>query len=116
MKGNENGVLRKVGGGRAHAMILNHLQKDEVCRMGFELMQVQQGDAGERFHSLDDIYYFGGQHAHELIAVEEHKPEHPGEIELRVGDVIGVAGNHWDGFSKGVNRRTDENGLYPSYK
>ncbi|XGW04875.1 hypothetical protein V3C99_015780 [Haemonchus contortus] len=88
----------------------------QVCRMGFELMQVQQGDAGERFHSLDDIYYFGGQHAHELIAVEDHVPEQPGEIELRVGDIIGVAGNHWDGFSKGVNRRTEANGLYPSYK
>uniref|UniRef100_A0A0N4WCV6 GT23 domain-containing protein n=1 Tax=Haemonchus placei TaxID=6290 RepID=A0A0N4WCV6_HAEPC len=88
----------------------------QVCRMGFELMQVQQGDAGERFHSLDDIYYFGGQHAHELIAVEDHVPEQPGEIEMRVGDIIGVAGNHWDGFSKGVNRRTEANGLYPSYK
>ncbi|KAK6044058.1 hypothetical protein COOONC_18437 [Cooperia oncophora] len=88
----------------------------QVCRMGFELMQVLQGDAGERFHSLDDIYYFGGQHAHELVAVEDHIPERSDEIELRVGDVIGVAGNHWDGFSKGVNRRTDAGGLYPSYK
>lgn len=30
--------------------------------MGYELMQILQGDAGESFHSLDDIYYFGGQH------------------------------------------------------
>lgn len=29
--------------------------------MGYELMQVRFGDAGDRFHSLDDIYYFGGQ-------------------------------------------------------
>jgi hypothetical protein len=30
--------------------------------MGYELMQTEQGDAGERAHSLDDIFYFGGQH------------------------------------------------------
>ncbi|KAK6755258.1 hypothetical protein RB195_013935 [Necator americanus] len=88
----------------------------QVCRMGFELMQVQQGDAGERFHSLDDVYYYGGQHAHDLVAVEDHIPENPEEIELRVGDVIGIAGNHWDGFSKGMNKRTGASGLYPSYK
>ncbi|VDM58516.1 unnamed protein product [Angiostrongylus costaricensis] len=88
----------------------------QVCRMGFELMQVQQGDAGDRFHSLDDIYYFGGQHAHEVIAVENHDPEKDGEIELRIGDVVGIAGNHWNGFSKGHNRRTGDSGFYPSYK
>lgn len=88
----------------------------QVCRVGFELMQVQYGDAGDRFHSLDDIYYFGGQHAHEVLAVENHVPERDGEIELRVGDVIGIAGNHWDGFSKGQNSRTGVSGLYPSYK
>lgn len=29
--------------------------------MGYELMQNRAGDAGDRFHSLDDIYYYGGQ-------------------------------------------------------
>ena len=29
---------------------------------------------------------------------------------------MGVAGNHWNGFSKGNNRRTHQSGLYPSYK
>lgn len=24
-------------------------------------MQISAGDAGDRFHSLDDIYYYGGQ-------------------------------------------------------
>ena len=28
----------------------------------------------------------------------------------------GVAGNHWNGYSKGVNRRSQESGLYPGYK
>jgi glycoprotein 6-alpha-L-fucosyltransferase len=88
----------------------------QVCRMGFELMQVRRGDAGHLFHSLDDIYYYGGQHSHEEIATLSHKPLNDGEFEFQVGDEIGIAGNHWDGFSKGVNRRTGQSGLYPSYK
>lgn len=54
--------------------------------------------------------------AHEQVVVEAYEAESKQEISLKVGDVIGVAGNHWDGFSKGVNRRTGANGLYPSYK
>ncbi|CAD6186697.1 unnamed protein product [Caenorhabditis auriculariae] len=88
----------------------------QVCRMGYELRQAAGKDDGTKFHSLDDIYYFGGQHPHEQVAVEAHKPERRGEIELKVGDRIGIAGNHWDGFSKGQNRRTGADGLYPSYK
>jgi glycoprotein 6-alpha-L-fucosyltransferase len=38
------------------------------------------------------------------------------EIDLEPGDLIGIAGNHWDGYSKGLNRRTGKTGLYPSYK
>lgn len=53
---------------------------------------------------------------HEQIAVEDHTPENKEEIELKVGDTIGIAGNHWNGFSKGVNRRTEKSGMYPSYK
>uniref|UniRef100_A0A914CQI2 Alpha-(1,6)-fucosyltransferase n=1 Tax=Acrobeloides nanus TaxID=290746 RepID=A0A914CQI2_9BILA len=88
----------------------------QVCRVGFELMQVLKGDAGDLFHSLDDIYYYGGQLAHDEIAVEAYKAEKPDEIDLEVGDSVGIAGNHWDGFSKGQNRRTGKTGLYPSYK
>ena len=105
----------------------------QVCRVGYELMQLERGgDSGDRFHSLDDVYYYGGQHgerrstnknktkkrlftAHEQIAIEPHEAN-AGEIELRVGDVVGIAGNHWNGFSKGKNRRTGRSGLYPSYK
>ena len=38
------------------------------------------------------------------------------EISLSPGDKIGIAGNHWNGYSKGTNRRTGAVGLYPSYK
>ena len=30
--------------------------------------------------------------------------------------MVGVAGNHWDGFNKGRNHRTNRVGLYPEYK
>ncbi|MCP9256920.1 Alpha1,6 fucosyltransferase [Dirofilaria immitis] len=88
----------------------------QVCRMGYELMQIRFGDAGDRFHSLDDIYYFGGQQAHEQVVVESYRAETDNEIDLNIGDTIGIAGNHWDGFSKGTNQRTGKKGLYPSYK
>ena len=38
------------------------------------------------------------------------------QIELKVGDVLGVAGNHWDGSNKGRNHRTNKVGLYPEFK
>ncbi|XP_064599891.1 alpha-(1,6)-fucosyltransferase-like isoform X2 [Liolophura sinensis] len=88
----------------------------QVCRVAYELMQTMHVDASANFHSLDDIFYFGGQNAHNVLAVEKHVPGGKDEIELEPGDLIGVAGNHWNGFSKGMNRRTGQNGLYPSYK
>ncbi|XP_074644328.1 alpha-(1,6)-fucosyltransferase-like [Tubulanus polymorphus] len=88
----------------------------QVCRVAYEIMQTYHPDASKYFHSLDDIYYFGGQSAHDQVAIYSHTPEKPGEIELKVGDEIGIAGNHWDGYSKGTNRRTGKLGLYPSYK
>lgn len=54
--------------------------------------------------------------AHEQVAVESYRAEKADEIDLEEGDVIGIAGNHWNGFSKGRNRRTGRVGLFPSYK
>ncbi|CAI5451711.1 unnamed protein product [Caenorhabditis angaria] len=88
----------------------------QVCRMGYELRQASGLDDGTKFHSLDDIYYFGGQQAHEMVAIESHKSASPLEIDLEIGDKIGIAGNHWDGYSKGTNRRTNKMGTFPSYK
>ena len=45
-----------------------------------------------------------------------HSRRNSKELDLEVGDVIGVAGNHWDGFNKGRNHRTNRVGLYPMYK
>ncbi len=79
-------------------------------------MQVTRGDAANWFHSLDDVYYFGGQQGHEQVAWLPHKARNTEEMDVAVGDVLGIAGNHWDGFSKGRNTRSGKTGLYPSYK
>ncbi len=61
------------------------------------MMQTLHADASDRFTSLDDIFYFGGQNAHRQRAVLPHAPRRRDHIELKIGDIIGVAGNHWDG-------------------
>ncbi|XP_034383782.1 alpha-(1,6)-fucosyltransferase [Cyclopterus lumpus] len=88
----------------------------QVCRVAYEIMQTLHPDASSYFYSLDDIYYFGGQNAHNQIAIYPHQPRDSEDIPLEPGDVIGVAGNHWDGYSKGINRKLGRTGLYPSYK
>lgn len=88
----------------------------QVCRVAFEIMQTLYPDASHRFKSLDDIYYYGGQNAHNREAVIAHRPKNHDEIFMNVGDLVGVAGNHWDGYSKGRNVRTNQNGLFPSFK
>lgn len=97
-------------------------------------MQTFYPDAYNRFKSLDDIYYYGGQNSHNVISVLSHKPSSHDQIQIKSGDLIGIAGNHWDGFSKGKNLRTNvtkielilpfihssfsfqQNGLFPSFK
>lgn len=88
----------------------------QVCRVAYELMQTFYIDAYNRFASLDDVYYYGGQNSHPSIAILEHKPRKSDEIELKVGDLVEVLGNHWNGFSKARNLRTNSKGLYPSFK
>ena len=94
--------------------LINHSL--QVCRVAYEIMQTYHPDAAAWFHSLDDIYYYGGQNAHNQVAIFPHKPLHPDEIELQPGDTLAVAGNHWNGYSKGLNKRIGRTGLYPSYK
>ncbi|KAM7289147.1 alpha-(1,6)-fucosyltransferase [Ixodes scapularis] len=84
--------------------------------MAYEIMQLSHVDASKRFQSLDDIYYFGGQKDHSQVAAYDHTARGASEMDIRKGDILGIAGNHWDGYSKGVNRRTGKQGLYPSFK
>lgn len=87
----------------------------QVCRVAYELMQMYHADASQYFHSLDDVYYYGGQSAHYQVALVKHMPR-SGELGLEPGDRVSIAGNHWDGFSKGRHERTGNVGIYPSYK
>lgn len=88
----------------------------QVCRVAYEIMQNFYPDASARFRSLDDIYYYGGQNPHNVVAVLPHRPQKESEMHMEVGDLIGVAGNHWNGYSKGRNLRTYQIALYPSFK
>ncbi|XP_042870040.1 alpha-(1,6)-fucosyltransferase-like isoform X1 [Penaeus japonicus] len=88
----------------------------QVCRIAYEIMQTLHPDASSFYRSLDDIYYYGGQNSHNQRARFPHTPRKSDEMILKVGDVVGIAGNHWNGYSKGVSRRTRQNALYPSYK
>lgn len=88
----------------------------QVCRVAYELMNSVYPDASKRFHSLDDIYYYGGQKARYQRAILPHVASNSQEIDLQIDDVISVAGNHWNGYSKGTNLRTYKHGLYPSFK
>ncbi|EDW05875.1 alpha-(1,6)-fucosyltransferase [Drosophila mojavensis] len=88
----------------------------QVCRVAYEIMQTMYPDAAYRFKSLDDIYYYGGQNPHNRRAVIPHKPRSHEDLQLKVGDLVSVAGNHWDGNSKGKNTRTNQGGLFPSFK
>lgn len=88
----------------------------QVCRVAYEIMQSLHPDAANMFKSLDDVYYYGGQNAHNKQAVIGHKARNHDEIHMKPGDLVGIAGNHWDGFSKGKNTRTNQLGLFPSFK
>ncbi|XP_060804098.1 alpha-(1,6)-fucosyltransferase [Amyelois transitella] len=87
----------------------------QVGRVAYEMMQTNRLDASNSFYSLDDIYYFGGQNAHDRIAVMPNKGGNH-DISLEVNDLIGIAGNHWNGYGRGTNKRSNVNGLVPWYK
>lgn len=88
----------------------------QVCRLAYEIRMGQNVDVADQYTSLDDIYYYGGQNAHNREAVLSHKPRGSTEIHLRPGDLVGIAGNHWNGMSKGHNENTNQGGLFPSFK
>lgn len=103
----------------AHCQHLVCTFSSQVCRLAFELAQTLPRDDPSQMHtftSLDDVYYFGGQQEHQQVAIMEHKAESANELDLRPGDLLGLAGNHWDGWSKGFSHRLGRHGLYPSHK
>ena len=84
--------------------------------MVYELRQTLHGDAAQQIQSLDDIYFYSGQPARFVRALENNIPRRSEEISFEIGDEVLIRGNHWDGYSLGLNTRTKKEGLYPSYK
>ena len=54
----------------------------QVCRIAYEIMQQYHPDASNRFKSLDDIWYYGGQDEHQQEAIFPHTAEHSGEVKI----------------------------------
>ncbi|GAB6022444.1 Alpha-(1,6)-fucosyltransferase [Chamberlinius hualienensis] len=100
----------------AHTDYLVCTFSSQVCRVAYEIMQTLEPDPSANFQSLDDIYYFGGQLPHSQKVLYNHSPRHSDQFDMAKGDIVGLAGNHYDGFSRGINRRTKKEGLYPSFK
>ena len=77
-------------------------------------MQTHHVDASGNFHSLDDIYYFGGQQAHDVRALQRHRSS--SSFSFEKGDLLGIAGNEKNGQSVGIHRKTSIHGNFPSHK
>lgn len=74
------------------------------------------GDVFYNFKSFDDIYYFGGQNGYSVEVVEKYVKQNEKEIDLEFGDLVGIVGNYWDGYFKGMNYRIGKMGLFFLYK
>lgn len=83
-------------------------------------MQDLHIDASSMYYSLDDVYYFGGQQGHHVVAIQDNEPTQDtnknDEISFKVGDLLSIAGNEKTGYSVGRHTSTRQNGQYPSYK
>ena len=56
-------------------------------------MNSKHTDASQRFRSLDDIYYFGGQEEHRVRAIWPNIAKSKRQLSFDVGDILGIAGN-----------------------
>ena len=88
----------------------------QVCRLAYEIQQQLYSDGSWRFKSLDDVWYFGNSD-HQQEVILPHNAATDEELNLEIGDVLSVAGNHWNGYNKGRKHGDEEQlGLYPLYK
>ena len=98
------------------SLIIVQVQGREKSFCLVTLFMFRYVDGSWRYKSLDDIWYYGGQDEHQQEAIMAHNAKDREEIDLNVGDIIGVAGNHWNGYNKGRNHANNRIGLYPEYK
>ncbi|VDD85511.1 unnamed protein product, partial [Enterobius vermicularis] len=82
-----------------------------LCRLAYELKQSRSLTTGDDVTSLDDDHY-----THEQEAVYKHRAQSKQEIDFNVGDSLSYIADHWDGYIYGRNCRTNQMGVYPSYK
>ena len=91
-----------------------------MCRLAYEIQQQRYVDGSWRFKSLDDIWYYAikwdirADHTQE--AIFDHFAKSPNQINFKVGDIIKVETNLWNGYNKGRNNANGESGHYPLYK
>lgn len=92
-----------------------------LCRIAYEIQQQRSsGDNHWRFKSLDDMWQFNikwdtvVEHYQEVIL--PHFSNRPGEMSLKVGDILNIESNLWDGYGKGKSVNNRKSGLYPLYK
>ncbi|XP_052774806.1 alpha-(1,6)-fucosyltransferase-like [Mya arenaria] len=92
-----------------------------ICRLAYELMHVQTGDAFDRAVSVDVDWFYYLHLSRIYTAMMPHSyPVHM-EISFKVGDVIITntfkqSQVQEKGFIIGKNRRTGQTGLVPKYK
>ncbi|XP_039247664.2 alpha-(1,6)-fucosyltransferase-like [Styela clava] len=91
-----------------------------VCRTAYELLNNRHGDATTRFQTVDTWYRLKRNFRNPWIAIMDHNPAEPDEIELRKGDQITVTLSAHiptnDGFLRGTNQRTKQQGKFPVFK
>ena len=96
-----------------------------VGRLVYELMHGIRPDAYKSYKSLDLEYYFYGYNSFYRVAIYDHTPMSPDELELKKGDIIKFTfqsalrnydGNLWNGYSRGYNMRTGKKGIFPTFK
>ncbi|KAF2880167.1 hypothetical protein ILUMI_26005, partial [Ignelater luminosus] len=87
-----------------------------MCKLAYEIMQNHFWDASTKWKSLDDMYYFGGQSLHICMVVMAHDTHRFGEIQLMPGDLVSIFSNLWNGYFRGRNLRTNQTGLFPTFK
>ena len=91
-----------------------------MCRLAYEIQQKRYTDGSWRFKSLDDIWYYAikwdirADHTQE--AIFDHFAKSPNQINFKVGDILKLETNLWNGYNKGRNNANGESGYYPSYK
>ncbi len=83
-------------------------------------MQQYHADASDYATTLDGNKYYVWGHAYQEVALETHTPRTSEEIELMVGDRIGIPNKQkhtiHSGYTQGRNLRSSSLGWYPSYK